>query len=85
MPNPVNGAAAGATVEGAGAVRQGEEFDAAAVTAYLVAQGLTVEGEPQVSQFAGGASNLTYLLRYSHQDVIVRRRRTARPGARPPP
>ncbi len=73
MPNPVNGAAAGATVEGAGAVRQGEELDAGAVTAYLVAQGLTVEGEPDVSQFAGGASNLTYLLRYPHQDVIVRR------------
>ncbi len=73
MSNAVNGAAAPATVEGAGPVRQGEELNAGAVSAYLRAQGHALEGEPEVFQFAGGASNLTYLLRYAGRDVIVRR------------
>jgi aminoglycoside phosphotransferase (APT) family kinase protein len=33
--------------------------------------GLT--GVPEVSQFSGGASNLTYLLRYADRDLILRR------------
>jgi len=60
-------------VEGAGAVRQGEELDTSAVTRYLQSQGLAVDGTPELAQFSGGASNLTYLLRYPQQDVILRR------------
>jgi aminoglycoside phosphotransferase (APT) family kinase protein len=32
-----------------------------------------LDGEPSLEQFAGGASNLTYLLRYPERDVILRR------------
>ena len=32
-----------------------------------------MEGLPEVKQFAGGASNLTYLLRYPERDLILRR------------
>lgn len=32
-----------------------------------------VEGVPEVRQFSGGASNLTYLLRYPTRDLILRR------------
>ncbi len=31
------------------------------------------EGVPEVRQFAGGASNLTYLLRYPDRDLVLRR------------
>ncbi|MBG0739851.1 phosphotransferase family protein [Paeniglutamicibacter antarcticus] len=71
--------------EGARAVRAEDAFDVAAVAHWLkreagahrgnrrgpVMQGL--DGLPEVRQFAGGASNLTYLLRYPQRDVILRR------------
>ena len=59
----------------ASAVRPGEELDAAGVAAFLRqhATGLALQGDPQISQFAGGASNLTYLLRYPDRDLILRR------------
>ena len=57
----------------AGNVRAGEEVDVAKVTAYLQAQGVAVDGTPELQQFPGGASNLTYLLRYAHTDLILRR------------
>lgn len=63
-------------VAGARPVREEDAFDVAAVDAWLRA---TVDasgwgaGLPQVRQFAGGASNLTYLLRYPHRDLILRR------------
>ncbi|HTR16643.1 MAG TPA: phosphotransferase family protein [Acetobacteraceae bacterium] len=56
-----------------GSVRQGEELDVARVDAYLkgIEPGLT--GTPELHQYPGGASNLTYLLRYPGQDLILRR------------
>jgi aminoglycoside phosphotransferase (APT) family kinase protein len=51
----------------------------AAVAAWLRRQDLDpglvadLEGEPEVRQFSGGASNLTYLLRYPRRDLILRR------------
>jgi len=57
----------------AGAVRRGEELDAGAVDAFLKRVDGTLAGVPEVSQFAGGASNLTYLLRYENRDLILRR------------
>lgn len=57
----------------AGAVRAGEELDAAAVSAWLRTQGVTLDGEPEVTQFAGGASNWTYRLQYANRDLILRR------------
>ncbi len=62
----------GATDRG-GAVRAGEELDVAAVDAWLRAQGVALDGQPQVTQFSGGASNWTYRLQYANRDLILRR------------
>ena len=57
-------------------VRDEDAFDVGAVDRWLRAAapdaGLGT-GAPEVRQFAGGASNLTYLLRYSERDLILRR------------
>jgi len=61
---------------GAEAVRDEDAFDVSAVDTWLRANadaGGWGAGTPQVRQFAGGASNLTYLLRYPHLDLILRR------------
>ncbi len=53
-------------------VRAEDTFDVDAVSAWL--QGRGVEGKPEeVRQFSGGASNLTFLLRYPGRDLILRR------------
>ncbi|RAU48075.1 MULTISPECIES: phosphotransferase family protein [unclassified Pseudomonas] len=54
-------------------VRSGEELDAGLIDPYLKAhiQGLT--GSARISQFPGGASNLTYLLQYPEQEFVLRR------------
>lgn len=62
-----------AVVDEAGAVRDGESLDRAAVHAYLREHIDGLDGEPELRQFAGGASNLTYLLRYPDRDLILRR------------
>jgi aminoglycoside phosphotransferase (APT) family kinase protein len=59
-------------------VREEDAFDVGAVDAWLRAAGVTGLGDagagpPAVRQFAGGASNLTYLLRYPGRDLILRR------------
>ncbi|SHM43067.1 phosphotransferase family protein [Phytopseudomonas punonensis] len=56
-----------------GAIRQGEELDASAIDAYLKSHLSDLRGEPQISQFPGGASNLTYLLRYADRELVLRR------------
>lgn len=56
-----------------GEVREGEELDTQAVSAWLRAQGVDIQGEPTVTQFSGGASNWTYRLQYDNQDLILRR------------
>jgi len=55
------------------AVRPGEQLDVAAVTAWLREQGLTLSRTPNVTQYAGGASNWTYRLEYPERDLILRR------------
>ncbi len=57
----------------AGAVRVGEELDIARVDAYVKQRIAGLEGTPTVSQFSGGASNLTYQLSYPQRDLILRR------------
>ncbi|WP_313741360.1 phosphotransferase family protein [Pseudomonas sp.] len=54
-------------------VRSGEAFDAAAVDTYLKAHLPGLSGAPHIRQFPGGASNLTYLLRYPERDLVLRR------------
>ncbi|MGH8493845.1 MAG: phosphotransferase family protein [Moraxellaceae bacterium] len=60
-------------IDEARAVRQGEELDVATVDAYLKQQLPDLKGTPEILQFAGGASNLTYLLQYENRDLILRR------------
>lgn len=54
-------------------IRAGEELDAALIDPYLKAQIPGLEGTPHISQFPGGASNLTYLLQYPDQEFVLRR------------
>jgi len=56
----------------AGRVRDEDAFDVAAVATWL-ADHADIEGIPAVRQFPGGASNLTYLLSYPEQELILRR------------
>lgn len=64
-------------VPGAREVREEDSFDVAQLADWIRTHASTpdgLEGEPEVRQFTGGASNLTYLLRYpSGRDLIVRR------------
>jgi aminoglycoside phosphotransferase (APT) family kinase protein len=56
------------------AVREGEAFDLEAVERYLRAHVEGVpEGEPRVSQFPSGASNLTYLIEIGDWEGVLRR------------
>jgi aminoglycoside phosphotransferase (APT) family kinase protein len=55
-------------------VRKEDAFDVEAVDAWLRGAGVTgLDGRPEVRQFTGGASNLTYLLRYPRRELILRR------------
>jgi aminoglycoside phosphotransferase (APT) family kinase protein len=60
-------------------VRAEDAFDVAAVAAWLAAHadptraGVDLTAVPEVRQFAGGVSNLTYLLRYPDGDLVLRR------------
>ncbi len=58
-------------------VRDEDTFDVEAVAAWLREHATAfredLEGTPEVRQFPGGASNLTYLLRYPGRDLILRR------------
>jgi aminoglycoside phosphotransferase (APT) family kinase protein len=56
-----------------GSVRPGEELDVPRVDAWLKAHVDGLQGEPRVTQFAGGASNWTYRLQYDSHDLILRR------------
>ena len=56
-----------------GAVRAGEELDVAAVDSWLKQQVPELQGTPEVTQYAGGASNWTYRLQYANRDLILRR------------
>ncbi len=64
--------------EGSRTVREEDAFDVAAVATWLrdnasEADRESLQGDPEVRQFSGGASNLTYLLRYPGRDLILRR------------
>lgn len=55
------------------AMRQGETLDIAALDRELKDHLPDLTGEPEVTQFPGGASNLTYRLQYPDQVLILRR------------
>jgi len=54
-------------------IRAGEELDANRIDPYLKANIPGLVGEPRISQFPGGASNLTYLIQYPDQEFVLRR------------
>jgi aminoglycoside phosphotransferase (APT) family kinase protein len=63
-------------VAGAAEVRAEDAFDVAAMAQWLRGHAddpAGLDGVPEVRQFTGGASNLTYLLRYPDRDLILRR------------
>jgi aminoglycoside phosphotransferase (APT) family kinase protein len=60
-------------IDSAGRVRKGEELDAARIGAYLGGTDPALAGVPEITQFRGGVSNLTYLLTYPDRSVILRR------------
>ncbi len=54
-------------------VREEDAFDVSAMATWLQAHADVPDGVPDVRQFPGGASNLTYLLSYPERDLILRR------------
>ena len=60
-------------VDRPGEVRPEDALDVAAVDSFLKERVAGLSGEPEVAQFPGGASNLTYQLRYAARDLILRR------------
>ena len=63
-------------VAGAERVRAEDAFDVERVVFWLHHHGAPdadLVGIPEVRQFVGGASNLTYLLRYAGRDLVLRR------------
>ena len=56
-----------------GNVRAGEELDILAIHQWLIQQGIELQGEAEVTQYSGGASNWTYRLKYPNIDLILRR------------
>ncbi len=60
-------------LDAASAVRVGEEIPLEKVSEFIRQHLPNLAGEPEIEQFPGGASNLTYLLRYPDRDLILRR------------
>ena len=54
-------------------VREGEELDWDALDKHLRGVFIDLDGKPDISQFHGGNSNLTYRLRYGNEDLVIRR------------
>ncbi len=57
----------------AASVRPGEELNQEAVEAFVKQHRPEVTGPCRISQFPGGASNLTYLLEFDKQSFVLRR------------
>jgi aminoglycoside phosphotransferase (APT) family kinase protein len=64
-------------------LRDEDSFDVGSVHRWLVERidGLAAWDPPAVRQFPGGASNLTYLLRYPDRDLVLRRPPTGHKAA----
>ena len=54
-------------------LREEDAFDVGALHAWLAERVDLPAQPPEVKQFGGGASNLTYLLRYADRDLVLRR------------
>lgn len=67
------GGAGADDVPGSGPVRTEDAFDVVALDAWVRERVDLPAGLPEVRQFGGGASNLTFLLRYPGRDLVMRR------------
>ena len=56
-----------------GVLRSEDAFDVDAVDGFLKERVAGLAGRPNIAQFPGGASNLTYCLQYPDRDLILRR------------
>lgn len=54
-------------------IRDGEELDARRVDEFMKDAIPGLEGEPQIRQYPGGASNLTYQIDYGDRSFVLRR------------
>lgn len=62
-----------ALIDEARDIRKGEQLDVSAVDQWIRTHVPNVEGQLQIRQFPGGASNLTYWLGYDNCEFILRR------------
>ncbi|GIZ11861.1 phosphotransferase family protein [Pseudomonas sp. NCCP-436] len=62
-----------ALIDPSTSIRSGEELDVKIIDAYLKANIPGLSGNAKISQFPGGASNLTYLVEYPQQEFVLRR------------
>lgn len=53
--------------------REGEQLDRERLVPYLKQRIMGMEGPVEIEQFPSGHSNLTYLVRASHREVVLRR------------
>src|SRR5690349_17538836 len=68
-------------VDQPGELRAEDKFDTAAVHEWLSSHVDGLVGLPEIRQYPGGASNLTYLLRYPDRELILRRPPVGRKAA----
>ena len=62
-----------AAIDEARSVRDEDQLDIGKVDAFLKQHVDGLRGEPTISQFPGGASNLTYLIKYGERELVLRR------------
>ncbi|OUS28638.1 phosphotransferase family protein [Gammaproteobacteria bacterium 45_16_T64] len=60
-------------IDQAGTIRDGEELNNATINAYVKQQVSDIDGDLTITQFPGGASNLTYALSFPNKELILRR------------
>jgi len=60
-------------IDQAGSIREGEELDATKIDTFVKQHIDGLDGEISITQFPGGASNLTYALSFDNKDLILRR------------
>jgi len=73
MVNDVKSSAKLNLQDKAGKVRAGEELDLIKLNPWLLEHVGGIGGQPNVTQYSGGASNWTYCLSYPEREIILRR------------
>jgi aminoglycoside phosphotransferase (APT) family kinase protein len=62
-----------AALDAAGDLRDEDRLDVDKIDAFLKPRVPGLHGRPSIQQFLGGASNLTYLLRYGERELVLRK------------